>query len=396
MNGSGSALDNFYKRLTAFIIGGTVALVVELILYPVRARERLVESLSASVKQIENMQYAMAVGLDSPIKPDFRDPGLHKRFVHARNKARGALAAAETFLPFCSTEPRLKGSFKPLKFLYTEMVFVLHQIIDRMDTAVLLRKEYGSSVLEDLNPQVHAYRRNVASSITLTLFSVSEALKLWQPLPQFLPSSRLAQLRLINHVREVVASRSGTQTPAGGPPSIFNENGELAEQIAYLITQKRFLSWNASTSGQMEIIEYLEELVELTKHLVGVNGFRSGLLERPSYNNYQKRTHANRLPLSRMPTAESDTAGVPAEEVSTAPSTFAPIDSRASGLRRTQTIRRANHPGGRFDKTENNEKAVDSDSEEDIPMSLQRVGSRLCDNNTAIRRRTITLSQDDR
>ncbi|KAH6958257.1 hypothetical protein DER45DRAFT_612779 [Fusarium avenaceum] len=396
MNGSGPALDNFYKRLTAFVIGGIVALVVELVLYPVRARDRLVESLSASVKQIENMQYAMAVGLDSPIKPDFRDPGLHKRFVHARNKARGALAAAETFLPFCSTEPRLKGSFKPLRFLYTEMVFVLHQIIDRMDTAVLLRKEYGSSVLEDLNPQVHAYRRNVASSITLTLFSVSEALKLWQPLPQFLPSIRLAQLRLINHVREIIASRSGTQTPAGGPPSIFNENGELAEQIAYLITQKRFLSWNASTSGQMEIIEYLEELVTLTKYLVGENSFRSGLLERPSYDNYQKRTHANRLPLSRMPSAESDAAGVPAEEVPTAPSIFVPIESRASGLRRTQTIHRANHPGGRFDRTESNEKAVDSDSEEDIPMSLQRVGSRLCDNNTAIRRRTITLSQDDR
>ncbi|KAM0488312.1 hypothetical protein ACHAP7_001304 [Fusarium lateritium] len=396
MGGYDTALENFYQRLTAFIIGGTVALVVELILFPVRARDRLVESLSASVKQIENMQYAMAVGLDSPIKPDFRDPGLHKRFVHARNKARGALAAAQTFLPFCSTEPRLKGSFKPLEFLYREMVFVLHQIIDRMDTAVLLRKEYGSSILEDLNPQVHAYRRNVASSITLTLFSVSEALKLWQPLPQFLPSSRLAQLRLINHVREVVTSRSGTQTPAGGPPSILNENGELADQIAYLITQKRFLSWNASTSGQMEIVEYLEELVILTKHLVGVNAFRSGLLEKPSYDNYQKRTHANRLPLSRMPTAESDTAGVPAEEVPTAPSAFGPIESRASGLQRTQTIRRAGHLGERLDRTEGNEKAVDSDSEEDIPMSLQRVGSRLCDNNTLIRRRTITLSQDSR
>ena len=43
------------------------------------------------------------------------------------------------------------------------------------------------------------------------------------------------------------------------------------------------LSWNASTAGKMEIIEYLEELVELTKLLVGVNAFRSGVLEKPKY-----------------------------------------------------------------------------------------------------------------
>ncbi|KAF5666196.1 histidine kinase [Fusarium heterosporum] len=393
-DGYNSAVENFYKRLTAFIIGGTIALIVELIIYPVRARSRLVESMAASVKQVENMQYAMAVGLDSPIKPDFRDSGLHKRFTHASNKARVALAAAEAFLPFCSSEPRVKGSFRPFMPIYKEMIYVLHQIIDRMNTAVLLRKEYGSSVLEDLNPHVHAYRRNVASSITLTLFSVSEALTLGEPLPQFLPSTRLAQLRLINHVRQVVASRSGTQTPAGGPPSIFDENGELAEQVAHLITQKRSLSWNASTSGQLEIIEYLEELVTLTKLLVGVNGFRSGLLEMPTHSSYQH-TRANRIPLSRMPTAESNTTGVPAEEVPTVPSTFAPVESRTSGLRRTQTLHRASHGGGRFDKREN-EKEVGSDSEEDIPVSLQRVGSRLCDNNTMIRRRTITISRDNR
>ncbi|KAM0563234.1 hypothetical protein ACHAPJ_000952 [Fusarium lateritium] len=399
MNGFDSAYENFYKRLSAFVIGGAVALAVEILLYPVRARDRLLESLSASIKQVQNMQAAMAVGLDSPIKPDFRDPGLHKRFNHARTKARGALTAAETFLPFCSTEPRLKGSFRPLEPIYKEIVYVLHQIIDRMDNVVLLRKEYGSSILEDLNPQVHTYRRNVAASIMLVLFSVNEALITWQPLPQFIPSSRLAQLRLVNHVREVLASRSGTQTPAGGPPSVFDENGGLAEQVAHLITQKRFLSWNASTAGQMEIIEYLEELVELVKLLVGVNAFRSGLLEKPAYSNYRQRVHLNRIPLSAVPTAQSSTAGVPAEEVPTAPTTFAPIENRAAGLQRTQTVRRASHMRGvrgQSHKKEYSENAVESDSEEDIPMSLQRVGTRLCENDAVVRRRTFTLSHDNR
>ena len=39
----------------------------------------------------------------------------------------------------------------------------------------------------------------------------------------------------------------------------------------------------------MEIIEYLEELVDLAKLLVGVNAFRSGMLERPNFHEYVKR-----------------------------------------------------------------------------------------------------------
>ncbi|QGI60090.1 hypothetical protein CEK26_004068 [Fusarium fujikuroi] len=385
VNGDEPAYHYFYKRLCAFIVGGTTALLIELILYPVRARDRLVESVAASVKQVQNMQAAMAVGLDEPIKPDFRNSDLNKRFRRATNKARGALAAAETFLPFSVTEPRLKGDFKPLVPVYKEIFYVLHQIIDRMENVVMLRREYGSSILEDLNPQVHAYRRNVAASIMLTLFTVYEAFITWTPLPQFIPSSRLAQLRLVNHVREILASKSGTQTPAGEPSSVFDENGELAAQVAYLITQKRFLSWNASTSGQMEIIEYLEELVQLVKILVGVNDFRSGLLKTPTLSNYRERKHLTRMPLSRMPTADSRMTGVPAEEVPT-------VESRASGLQRTQTIR-ASHTRRRNHRRDGNEKEAGSDGEEELPMSLQRVGTRLCEDAAAARRRKMSVSR---
>ncbi|KAH7160778.1 hypothetical protein EDB81DRAFT_325596 [Dactylonectria macrodidyma] len=397
MNGNGTAVENFYKRLTAFVVGGAVALVVEVFLYPVRARDRLLESLSASVRQVQDMQSAMAVGIDCPEKLELRAPALQKRFNHARAKARGALAAAETFLPFCSSEPRLKGSFKPLAPIYQEIVYVLHQIIDRMDNMIQLRKEYGSSVLEDLNPKVHAYRRNVAASIMLVLFSVNEALTTWQPLPQFIPSSRLAQLRLVNHVRELLASRSGTHTPAGGNPAVFAGNGELAEQIAHLITQKRFLSWNASTAGQMEIIEYLEELVELVKLLVGVNAFRSGMLEMPDYGNYRQRNITGRVPLASMPIAESSTAGVPAVEVATAPAAIPDDEPGGATLHRTRTMReRAGHMKEKLRNKKLTEEVIESDSDDDIPISLQRVGTRLWENDAVVRRRAFTLSHDNR
>lgn len=48
-------------------------------------------------------------------------------------------------------EPRLKGSFKEIQAVYKEMFFVLHQILDRIDTIKFLRQQYGSAVLEDLS-----------------------------------------------------------------------------------------------------------------------------------------------------------------------------------------------------------------------------------------------------
>ena len=46
------------------------------------------------------------------------------------------------------------------------------------------------------------------------------------------------------------------------------------------------MSWNAASAAQAEIIEFLEELIDLTKLLVGANEFRSGLLTRPTYHDY--------------------------------------------------------------------------------------------------------------
>ena len=46
------------------------------------------------------------------------------------------------------------------------------------------------------------------------------------------------------------------------------------------------MSWNAAAAAQTEIIEYMEELVDLTKLLVGANEFHSGLLKQPTYHEY--------------------------------------------------------------------------------------------------------------
>ena len=460
VNRNGTAYENFYKRLVAFIIGGLVALIIEIVVYPVRARDRLVESLSACVKSVSNMQAAVAVGVDDPIKVNLQGHQLHQRFNDAREKAQACLGAAETFLPFCLSEPRMKGSFKRLAPIYREIIYVLHQIIDRMDNVFQLRKACGSSVLEDLNPKVFNYRRNVAASTSLALFSVNEALTTRLPLPQFLPSSRLAQLRLINRVREVLEAQGGDATGNRTMETLMkatnaHDDGkgpELDEKTAKLVTQHRFLSWNASTAGQMEIIEYLEELVELAKLLVGVNAFRSGMLERPNFRQYMRRVKTREMPfgkagpLASASLATEDSAlpenrGV--EELPTqVPPRSATLPERSAARGPTPGIKRSvtfgvkvkeridemrgkggigegdGLPRGGIPRTERgaeegaagvgghgsgdesscSESGSESDSDdgaENLPMSLQRVSTRLWEDNAAATRRRRGFTFDD-
>lgn len=93
----GSSTDNFLKRWLAFFIGGVVALIVEVVFLPVKARTRLVESLEAAMRQIGEMETCVAGGIEEGINLDIYDPRALERFEHASGKANCALTAAETF-----------------------------------------------------------------------------------------------------------------------------------------------------------------------------------------------------------------------------------------------------------------------------------------------------------
>ncbi|KAG6035745.1 hypothetical protein E4U40_001919 [Claviceps sp. LM458 group G5] len=401
INSVDSASEIFYKRLVAFLVGGVVAIAVEALILPVRARDRLVESLSVSVRQIQRMQAAVAVGIDDPHRPKFRSRKLFDRFSHCRDKAQAALGAAQTILPFCLTEPRLKGSFRPLAPTYKQIIYTLQQIADQMDNMIQLRRAYGSSVLEDLNPQVHTFRRNVAASITLILFSVNEALTTWLPLPQFLPSARLAELRLINRIRDILTAQSSTEfrTKDDGTKLKLEYPGGkplfVTEETADRITQQKFLSWNATTAGQMEIIEYLEELVDLVKSLVGVEAFQSGMLERPQYRQYIRQLETEQEEdLNRVNSTaqrqcsrrerQEDEEGVSVEGM--------PLDeyteSGSNRLRREATATQ-------IPTAEGQAADDDAESEEDddglrYTQMLQRVGTRLRQTDSLARRRAVS------
>lgn len=364
-----------------------------------RARDRLAESLASSIQQIMKMEASVAVGIDSPGKIDFKSHALSADFVSAKDKADAALVAARTFLPFCLTEPRLKGSFQGQALIYNEVIYVLFQIIDRMDNMLHLRKAYGSGVLEEIHDKVLPHRRNVAASIALTLFAVHEALTTRLPLPQFLPSSRVAQFRYISRVREVMLERAESGPVSRAASAIWTKDARrpsipLQGEVLKSVTKHNFLSWNAGSAGMIEIIEYLEELVDLTKLLVGVNAFRSGMLERPKFHEYIAKIKSRQLESVR--TAETEHT---VEKIKSAASdrirgrkrgfSLRKTDSQASGgLRRRPTW--GSSVGGDGAESFTNENAV-----EDLPMSLQRIQTKRMEDREfeRLRRSSTVASQ---
>lgn len=331
------------------------------------------------------MEASVAVGIDSPGKIDFKSHALSADFVSAKDKADAALVAARTFLPVCLTEPRLKGSFEGQAMIYNEVIYVLFQIIDRMDNMLHLRKAYGSGVLEEIHDKVLPYRRNVAASIALTLFAVHEALTTRLPLPQFLPSSRVAQFRYISRVREAMLERAESGPISRAASAIWNKDARrpakdarrptvpLQGEVLKSVTKHNFLSWNARAAGMIEIIEYLEELVDLTKLLVGVNAFRSGMLERPKFHEYIAKIKSRQLESVR--TAETEHT---VEKIRSAASdkirgrkrgfSLRQMDSQLSGGLRRRPTCGSSVAGDGTAESFTNENAV-----EDLPMSLQRI-----------------------
>lgn len=79
------------------MIGGAVALIIEVVLLPVKARTRMVESLVTSLRQITKMENCIALGIEEGSNFDVFNSEVLARFEHASGKASNALGAAETF-----------------------------------------------------------------------------------------------------------------------------------------------------------------------------------------------------------------------------------------------------------------------------------------------------------
>ncbi|EPS35466.1 hypothetical protein H072_11152 [Dactylellina haptotyla CBS 200.50] len=349
----GTALDNFLKRAVAMIIGGLGAVIVQSVIFPVKARVKLVETVGMAVLKINEMESAIAFGVDQTANiSDLKNENAVKAFYKARKKADVSLAAASAYLSVSTQEPRIKASFANDKLIFKEIIYVLHQIIDRMENVLQLRLQLGSALLENYYPYVYKYRRNVAAAITITLYAVHEALTSKLPLPQYFPSARLAQLRMVNRVRQILIESVSTS-------SASKETQEAEDAKRTLRVE--FMSYNASSAALEQVIEWLEELVDLTKLLRGAAEFRFGLLSRPTYKAWVRQISIG----GEVDGASSEKEKLQCEAIEESHHQLTKVPSRPKKLEADDEV---------------------MEDEDGLPETLRRVQSRYRENRAGVRR----------
>ena len=310
----GGILVNFAKRCLAVAYGGGISLIVQVFVFPITARDQLNEEIAFVCGCISRMEFLYANNLEGEEITSSVNERRCMEFFKISASAKSALARAEAYKGLTRQEPRLKGAFTELENVFTQIIFLQRQIIDRMDNNSLLRKKYGSVTYDELNSILYPYRRQVVANISCSMRALQEAFLNKTPLPQFLPSARISHRRLINKVRQILRNRYMSRLNHLKPHATENKcdtfdqesidsensderniamksrNNKRVKQEAlspheYVIKEK-FLSWNASSAAVEEIIEYIEELMNLTKILVGVNEFKYGFLSRPLYTDW--------------------------------------------------------------------------------------------------------------
>lgn len=147
---------------------------------------------------------------------------------------------------------------------------------------------------------------------------------------------------MINRVREVV-QQNLTQEP----------DKDVRELVRHQAVRRKYLAWNATSAAQAEIIEYLEELIDLAKLLVGANEFQSGLLMRSTYHDYARGLQSVESRSSESEKAIVDESEARDEIVLTS------IQSPSTARRRRVTSIQSLGSGG-----------------DRVPASLQRIQSR--------------------
>lgn len=117
--------------------------------------------------------------------------------------------------------------------------------------------------------------------------------------------------------------------------------------------RRKYMAWNAASAARAEIIEYLEELIDLAKLVVGANEFRSGLLMRATYQDYTQKL--------------AEVAGKSNESVD-------PVDM--AGDARDNFMDQPTQPSGMVRRRRLTTIQSSGSSEEKIPASLKRIQSR--------------------
>ncbi|KAI8092100.1 hypothetical protein BDF21DRAFT_436776 [Thamnidium elegans] len=235
-----------WLRTTTLIIGLFVALFLNWTVWPFIAREAVRKMLASAIGDIgDYYSYIMGTFLyhDQGLFPTEDEFEEAQKMEHNLEKK---LIACNELLQLTDHEPRLKGPF-PKEF-YKDILVSSHNLLDRMMSLRVCLTKMSPEVKHTVRRMdKYLYRRDMVASILLHFYTLTASLKAKIPLPSFMPSSRVARKRLLNH-RQV-------------------------EDRAEKLLRYRNLTWFAMACTTEEIIEELEHLTDLVRFIVGESKF---------------------------------------------------------------------------------------------------------------------------
>ncbi|KAG9064516.1 hypothetical protein KI688_003706 [Linnemannia hyalina] len=173
-------------------------------------------------------------------------------FQHVEHQLQTKMIKIRQLLDLSASEPRLKEDF-PGK-LYKQIVQCCQNILDRMVSMRMAAQLLSTEVRNLVTGPMNYYRRDMVGTLLLYFSVLSSSLASKTALPPYLPSARMARLRVIYNVRQAIAARQA-------------KTGE--DHYTYIY-------YYAFSSALEEVIEELELLAILIKPLVGVTLVSSG------------------------------------------------------------------------------------------------------------------------
>ncbi|KAF9091010.1 hypothetical protein BGX23_005558 [Mortierella sp. AD031] len=131
------------------------------------------------------------------------------RLVLARRELRKDIALligrrGVLFAELSASEPRLKENFPG--FLYKQIVQCCQNILDRMVSMRMAAQVLSTEVRDLVTGPMNYYRRDMVGALLLYFSVLSSSLASKAPLPAYLPSARMARLRVIYNVRQAIAA----------------------------------------------------------------------------------------------------------------------------------------------------------------------------------------------
>lgn len=295
------------------LLGIAAAFLVNTFIWPLHARVYLIQAIARITSQSASLYLSLARQMIRAGRPS---PESTARFEHLEEETQTRLSLSRRLLDEMRSEISLVPKATPtlsciLKSLQTivDLLVALRQCRETGMRAI--RTEAVFNVLD--------LRRDLVSAVLLTLWIVGQALRTSAPLPQFLPSPRLALEDLTQAMKEQVESSSTpphqrsrsrpSKSPGGSwtPNSRTGHDADRALDVTIAAATRRLLQRQREHQQQGRegkrkaavdidyayffvfaehallagIITELEALLISTRHLVGESSFiLSGYLPR--------------------------------------------------------------------------------------------------------------------